>query len=603
MHTAVRQINLALLVDRRHCVLHPVRVITLWVVVARVGTTRFLPSNRTLNRHRRVREQVAELQRLDKVRVPDRGLVVDLDVVEIVHALADDVDALGHRVLRAEHSRVHGHGLLHALAQTRRRDVTLVVQNRVHVRDGLLAGTRGELRLATALLGEVEDDRVGAGLAEHDNVEERVGAEAVRAVHASTGGLTRGEQARNDCVVVATARAHNLAGPERGDATHVVVHRGHDGDRLLGDVDPGERLGGLRDAGQTLREQVGVDVVELEHHVVLLGAAATAGKDLHRHSAGHNVAGGEVHDLGGVAGHETLALGVEEVAALTAGALCDEHAGTVDTRGVELHELHIFAGEARAGNHGGAVTRAALGAGAGEVGASVATRRQDRVLGAEPVDRAVVDAHGHDAAADVLLVHDEVERQVLVEEAHAVLEGLAVERVEHGVASAIRRGTRAARLAPGAVVRRLPAERALEDERVLRAEEGQTHRVELRHHGGGLLAHVLDGVLVTEPVAALDGVEHVPPPVVVLSVRKRSVEAALGGDGVRAAGVQLRDAGDVVAGGGDAHGCAETGATGTDDDGVECVIDDGVGAVANVSVCANGATQHLFYFSSFLLPQ
>ena len=53
------------------------------------------------------------------------------------------------------------------------------------------------------------------------------------------------------------------------------------------------------------------------------------------------------------------------------------------------------------------------------------------------------------------------------------------------------------------------------------------------------LAHDLDGVLVGEVVAALDGVEGVPLPVVLFDVGQRRAHAALGGAGVAARRVEL----------------------------------------------------------------
>lgn len=49
----------------------------------------------------------------------------------------------------------------------------------------------------------------------------------------------------------------------------------------------------------------------------------------------------------------------------------------------------------------------------------------------------------------------------------------------------------------------------------------------LYHRGGSLLSHVVDGVLVSQPVGALHGVVEVPPPVVLLHVSQRGVDPAL----------------------------------------------------------------------------
>jgi hypothetical protein len=61
----------------------------------------------------------------------------------------------------------------------------------------------------------------------------------------------------------------------------------------------------------------------------------------------------------------------------------------------------------------------------------------------------------------------------------------------------------------------------------------------------GVVAHHLGRVLVDEVVTALDGVEPVPLPVVLLGVAERRAHAALRRAGVRARGVQLADDADA----------------------------------------------------------
>lgn len=129
-----------------------------------------------------------------------------------------------------------------------------------------------------------------------------------------------------------------------------------------------------------------------------------------------------------------------------------------------------------------------------------------------------------------------------------MLHGLAVQRVEHRVACAVRSARAAVRLPALAEVKALAAEGALVDLAVLRAAERQAVVLKLNDRLGGLPAHVLDGVLVTEPVAALDRIIRVPAPVVLGHVAEGGVDAALGSDSVRPGGEELRDASGVAAG-------------------------------------------------------
>jgi hypothetical protein len=135
----------------------------------------------------------------------------------------------------------------------------------------------------------------------------------------------------------------------------------HHRDRLLGDVDAGEDLGGLRDARQALVQQRRVEVLQMQLDVVPVRPAAAALVDLDGHRARDHVPRREILGRGRVALHEALAVGVGEIAALAAGALGDQAAGAVDPRRVELDELHVLERQARPQHHGVAVAGAGMG--------------------------------------------------------------------------------------------------------------------------------------------------------------------------------------------------------------------------------------------------
>ena len=88
-------------------------------------------------------------------------------------------------------------------------------------------------------------------------------------------------------------------------------------------------------------------------------------------------------------------------------------------------------------------------------------------MSAEPVQRAFRHVE-RDHAAALAVFHDEVEREVLDEEAGLVLQRLLIQRMQHGMAGAIGRGAGALRDAL-AEVRGHAAERPLVDAPVLGA--------------------------------------------------------------------------------------------------------------------------------------
>ena len=180
--------------------------------------------------------------------------------------------------------------------------------------------------------------------------------------------------------------------------------------------------------------------------------------------------------------------------------------------------------------------------------------------------------------AVVLLHRDEVEHVELVEEVDAELDAVLEERLQDHVARAVGRVAGAAHRALP-VIGRVAAEPALVDLALGRAVERQAHVLEVDDGVDRLLCEDLRGVLVDEVVAALDGVERVPLPRVLLDVREGGGHAALRRAGVRPGGVELRDDRRASAGA-RLDRRAHSGAARADDDDVELVVMDAVLDVA-----------------------
>jgi hypothetical protein len=186
------------------------------------------------------------------------------------------------------------------------------------------------------------DDEVPRRAPEHDEVEQRVRAQAVGAVHRHARALADREEPFDGRVGVAVPGRHHLAVDVRRDAAHHVVDRRHDGDRLLDRVHVRELDRDLADRRQALVDHLGAEMVELQEHVVLVRPAAPALLDLLVHRPRDDVARREVLEVRRVALHEALAVAVEEDPAFAADALGDQHAGAGDPGRMELPELHVL---------------------------------------------------------------------------------------------------------------------------------------------------------------------------------------------------------------------------------------------------------------------
>ena len=578
---SVLDIGLALLLIKvGHSVLHPVLVVTVGVVLVRVGTTALLALLGTVHGGGGIAQKIAQLESLDEVGVPDQRLVGNLDVVELLHDLVNLALALGKELGGTVDGGMLLHDGLHLATDLGGGGGALGVSELVEVGDGFHAGIGTGVGDGIAGLGNVGDAE-GAGAAKDDNVQQGVGAQTVGTVDGGTGGLTGGEETGHNLIVNKVARGIKLGTDDLtvvvgGDTTHVVMHGGQYRDGFLGHIDTGKDGSSLTDTGQPFGEEVGGQVVQMQVDVILLGTDAPSLPNFHRHGPTNDVATGQILGTGRVPFHEPLALGVAEDATLSTTTLGDETAGTVDAGGVELDELGVLIGQAGAHGHGIAISGAGVGGRAGEVGPAVSAGGQDGVLGVDAMDGAVLHVEGGDAGALSIVGHDEVEGEVLDEVGGVKGQRAAIQGVKHGMTGAVGGTGAAMGLAALAVVEGLSTKGTLVDLAVLGTAERETELLQFQNGRGGLPAHVVDGILIAEPIRALDGVVHVPSPVVLGHVAQGGVHSALGGDRVGAGGKQFGYAGGFETGLRQPHGRAESGTAGADDDGVEFVIDNGV---------------------------
>ena len=319
----------------------------------------------------------------------------------------------------------------------------------------------------------------------------------------------------------------------------------------LGDhVDAGVVQRGLVDVLELRLDELGAEVADVEEHAAVDAAPLL---DLGGLGAGDAVAGGELPHVGGVTVHEALALGVEEVGALAAGGLREQHAVASERRRVVLDHLHVEQRRAGAVGEGDAVAGADERVGRRLEGTADAAGGQDDRLGRHLVQLAGQHLDGHDPAA-VAVLDDEVGDEPLLVGADACLEDLLVHHVQDGLAGDVGHeegaGVAGAAEVPG-------AEPAL-----FVAVEDDAHVLQVDDLLRCLDAHELDGVLVAQVVGALDRVVDVRVDGVVGAAQRR-VDAALRGVRVGAHGMHLAHHGDVGARSMRGDGRAHTRETGT----------------------------------------
>ena len=118
---------------------------------------------------------------------------------------------------------------------------------------------------------------------------------------------------------------------------------------------------------------------------------------------------------------------------------------------------------------------------------------------------------------------------------------LTIEGVQKGMAGSVGHTATPMSLATLAVFVRLSSKSSLVDLALGCPGEGHTVIFEFQNGGGGFTGHVVNGILVTQPIRSFDSVIHVPPPVIGFHVAKSGIDAALGGHSVATGGEQFGD--------------------------------------------------------------
>ncbi len=177
-----------------------------------------------VHRHHRLGDEIVELERLDEIGVPDQRAVGHLHVggagqhlVDQPHALRTGSRRCGTRRSCSASPSASGCAAPPSACRHWRCGTCRGGSSAV---SAAFFGRSGWLALRLEDLGAA----IRRGAAEHDQVDQRVGAEPVCAMHGDAGRLADRHQAGHDAVRVAFLLGQRLAAIVGGDAAHIVVH-------------------------------------------------------------------------------------------------------------------------------------------------------------------------------------------------------------------------------------------------------------------------------------------------------------------------------------------------------------------------------------------
>ena len=108
-----------------------------------------------------------------------------------------------------------------------------------------------------------------------------------------------------------------------------------------------------------------------------------------------------------------------------------------------------------------------------------------------------------------------------------MLQCLPIQCVQHGMACSVSYTRRSVGLSSVTVFQALATQRSLVYETILGPTEWHPIFLKLTDSSWRLLTHVVNGVLVSKPVIALDSVVHMPSPVILGHVARSSIDTTL----------------------------------------------------------------------------
>ncbi|MNM88550.1 hypothetical protein D3C81_1007710 [compost metagenome] len=406
--------------------------------------------------------------------------------------------------------------------------------------------------------------------AEYHQVEQRVAAQTVGTVNRYASHFAYSEQTMNDLVHAFSVLSDRLTMNVGRHAAHHIVASRNNRNRSNDRVNVSKRFRQFADAWQTAVQHFLAQVVEFEHYVVAIRAATVAGDDFFHHRTGNHVTTGKVFGVRSITLHETLAVLVDQVTAFTTATFCNQYTGAGDAGRVELPHFDVLYRYASTQRHANAVTGVDQGVGGRSVDTTCTAGSQYGGLGTDVGGFAGFDADGDHADEVALTVLHQVNGVVLVQERGTGFQVALIKGVQQGVTGTVGCSASTRSLAAFTVVLGLTTERTLVDAALFGTGERQTHVVQFENCGRAFLTHVFDSVLVTDVVGTLDGIVHVPAPVVVRVGRSDGAgDATLGRYGVRTGRENLGDHGSLVTTLCQLQRCAHAGTATTNNDGVE----------------------------------
>ena len=182
--------------------LHPVFIVTVGVILAGVPAPAFLAVRRCVHGHHRLADQIIQLQTFHQIGIPDQRAVGDADIGHHRPNLVDQLLPLFQHFTGAEHGAVALHGALHLVADQGGRGAARGMAHGIETRHHRIVHGFPQIGMGGARRYRFGQAQAG-GAAKHHQIDQRVGAQAIGAMHRDTGRLAHRHQAGHNRIRVA----------------------------------------------------------------------------------------------------------------------------------------------------------------------------------------------------------------------------------------------------------------------------------------------------------------------------------------------------------------------------------------------------------------
>ena len=351
--------------------------------------------------------------------------------------------------------------------------------------------------------------------AKHHQIQQGITTQTIRPMNRNAGHFTHGKQSLNHLVITLLVLGDCLSVYIGRNSPHHVMTGRDDWNRFLDRVHMRKGTGQFKDSRKFGVQCFFTQMVQFQQYMIPFRTNTPPAENFQHHGSGYHIPTRQVLGIGSIAFHETFTIFIDQVTTLTAASFSNEYSGPMDTGRMKLPHFNILNREASSQRHTNTVTGIDQGIGGRGINTTGTTSGKYRRLGFDVNRFAGLHADGDDTNNSTVLVFDDIRSKPFIEETGIVFQVALIEGMQKRMSGSVSSGAGTCSLSALAVILGLPTKGTLVDTAIFITGKRQPHMLQFEHCLRTFTAHVFDSILVTDIVRPLDGVIHMPAPVII----------------------------------------------------------------------------------------